>query len=381
MYVVSLKSIMNKPGTESQHLAEIAIVSLKLGCIGFGGIAGMVSIMEDELVIKRQWINRAHYMDAVGTANLVPGPNAVEIMMHCAREKGGRRGLIIGGISYILPSMLICLLLGMLYVKYGQLPAIQPFLRGIAPATTAIIVNAVIRLSKSMVKTSEIAFLSVIVLAGSLYGLNDVLLLFGAGIAGTIYKNRHRLFTFLPLSFLFIDNVSYRMFLAFLKIGAILYGSGYVLFAYLDETLVKHNHWLTARQLTDAISVGQMTPGPILSTATFAGYLVNGTVGAIIATVAIFLPSFFIAFFMNRLLAFINRHLMLRNFLDIVNGASVALIAAIAIQMIGGFFREWQPLFIFLVSLSFVLYTKINSAWLILAGGIIGCLLHLAANG
>jgi chromate transporter len=360
---------------QQRNLYQIGVASLKLGCIGFGGIAGMVSLIESELVKKKQWVTREHYLDVVGTANIIPGPNSVEIIMHCARTKGGRAGLIIGGIMYILPAMLICLLWAYLYNKYGHLPSVEPFLYGIRPATTAIIAMAVFRLSKGAFKQVHIIILSLIVLTGSLCGLNDVALLFGAGIAGALYINRKKLYSFFPFPLLFIDNSTGKLFLIFFKIGAILYGSGYVLFAYMDDALVKNNHWLTKQQLTDAISVGQISPGPVLSSATFAGYLINGTTGAVIATIAIFLPSFFISLFLYRLLEFINKHKLLRSFLDIVNAASIALIAAVAIQMISGFFKEWQSDLILIFSMLAVLFTKINTVWLIILGSCAGYLL------
>lgn len=338
----------------------------------------MVSLIESEIVTKRRWITREHYLDVVGAANIIPGPNAVEIVMHCAREKGGKAGLIIGGTMYIVPAMLICLLWAYLYTRYGHLPSVEPFLYGIRPATSAIIAAAVFRLSKGVFKKVHIAVISLIVLLGSLFGLNDIELLFGAGIAGTLYLNRKQLIALFPFPLLFINDSSgklFKLFFLFFKIGAILYGSGYVLFAYMDDALVQHNHWLTRQQLTDAISVGQITPGPILSSATFAGYLINGTPGAILATIAIFLPSFFIAFFLHRLLAFINRHALLRSFLDIVNGASVALIAAVALQMTSGMIKEWQSVTILIVSLLIVLFTKVNSVWLIVFGSCAGYLL------
>jgi chromate transporter len=297
--------------------------------------------------------------------------------MHCAREKGGKAGLIIGGIMYILPAMLICLLWAYLYAKYGHLPAVQPYIYGIRPATTAIIANAVFKLSRGIFKHIHIAVISLVVLIGSLYGLNEVLLLFAAGILGALYVNRARLYTLVPLPLLFINNSSGKLFFIFLKIGAILYGSGYVLFAYLDDALVQRNHFLTRQQLTDAISVGQITPGPILSSATFAGYLINGTAGAVIATIGIFLPSFVISLFLYRLLHFINRHKTLRDFLDVVNAASVALIAAVAIHMLSDFITEWQTAIILILSLLVVLFTRINAVWLIIFGSCTGYLLSL----
>ena len=357
------------------HLYQISFVCFKLGCIGFGGIAGMVSLIESEIVTKKQWITREHFLDVVGTANIIPGPNSVEIIMHCARAKGGRAGLIIGGITYILPAMLICLLWAYLYTKYGHLPSVEPFLYGIRPATTAIIASAVFRLSKGAFKQAHIIVLSLMVLIGSLCGLNDVVLLFSIGILGALYINRRTLYALFPFPLLFVENSTGKLFLLFFKIGAILYGSGYVLFAYMDDALVKNNHWLTRQQLTDAISVGQITPGPILSSATFAGYLINGAWGGILATVAIFLPSFFISLFLYRLLHFINKHQLLRSFLDIVNAASIALIAAVAIQMVSGFFKEWQSDVILILSLLAVLFTKINTVWLIIMGSCAGYLL------
>jgi chromate transporter len=228
-----------------------------------------------------------------------------------------------------------------------------------------------------MFKQTHIVVISLIVLAGSLYGMNDVILLLVAGVAGTLYVNRKRFYSFFPLPLLFINNQSTKLFFIFLKIGAILYGSGYVLFAYLDDALVQRNHWLTKQQLTDAISVGQITPGPVLSSATFAGYIINGTPGAIIATIGIFLPSFFIAFFLYRLLNFINRHQLLRSFLDIINGASIALIAAVAIHMLSGIIMQWRLVVIFALALSAMLFTRINTVWLIVFGSGAGYLLTL----
>lgn len=356
-------------------LYEIGFVCFKLGCIGFGGIAGMISLIESEIVSKRHWVTREHYLDVVGTANIIPGPNSVEIIMHCAREKGGRAGLIAGGILYILPAMLICLLWAYLYTQYGHLPTVEPFLYGIRPATTAIIASAVFRLSKDIFKQVEIATLSLLVLIGALCGLNDVVLLFGAGITGMLYLNKKSLMAWFPFPLLFINNSSGKLFFLFFKIGAILYGSGYVLFAYMDDALVQQNHWLTRQQLTDAISVGQITPGPVLSSATFAGYLINGTWGGFLATVAIFLPSFFISLFLYRLLDFINKHKLLRSFLDVVNAASIALIAAVALQMTAGMIKEWQSVVILILSLLLVLLTKINTVWLIVFGSCTGYLL------
>jgi chromate transporter len=363
--------------TKQRNLYEIAAVSFKLGCIGFGGIAGMVSLIENEIVTKRRWISPEHYMDVVGAANIVPGPNSVEIIMHCAHYRGGKPGLIWGGLSYILPATLLCLLWACLYSRYGHLPSVQPFIVGIRPAVTAIIIATVFRLSKTAFKTVPIIVISSLVLVGSLLGMNEVILLFAAGILGTLYLNGKRFYSLFPFPLIFVNNPG-KLFFIFLKIGAILYGSGYVLFAYLDDALVQRNHWLTKQQLTDAIAIGQITPGPILSSATFAGYLINGTTGALLATIGIFLPSFFIAFFLHRFLSFIDRHSMLRTFLNIVNGASVALIAAVGIHMLSIAVTEWKSAVILLLCLSAILLVqKMNTVWLIFFGSIAGYCLSL----
>ena len=365
--------------TKPRHLAEIAWTALKLGSIGFGGIAGMVGLFETELVDKRKWISRDHYLDVVGATNIIPGPNSVEIMMHCAKERGGKAGLVVGGVLYIVPAVLFCLLWGYLYMRYGHLPGVQPFIYGIRPATTAIICGAVFRLSKNAFKNTRIIILSVIVLLGALYGMNEVVLLFGAGIVGALWRQKGKLYTLVPVPVLIhkaTDVSLQKLFFIFLKIGAILYGSGYVLFAYMDDALVQRNHWLTKQQLTDAISAGQVTPGPIFSSATFAGYVIGSVPGALIASAGIFLPSFIFAFFLHRLLRFVERHAMLRSFLDIVNGASVALIAAVALRMLPDMVLQWQTAMILLLALVGSL-KKMNTAWIIVAGSAAGYLLWL----
>lgn len=269
-------------------LKEIAISCLKLGTIGFGGIAGMVATIENEMVVRRKWINHQHFMDVLATSYIIPGPNAVEIVMHCGKERGGRLGLVVAGICYIFPAMLICLLFGYFYQKYSSLPDVQRFLFGLRPATTALVIGTVFRLWKRAVKGKvSLLILCILVFTGSLYGLNEVLLIIGAGFINYgINKTKAVLFVWPSLFMPLLPDMSDRfsdgkLFLIFLKIGAVLYGSGYVLFAYMDEALVRNNHLITHQQLIDAIAVGQITPGPILSSATFVGFLIHGTTGGI----------------------------------------------------------------------------------------------------
>ena len=368
-----------------QKLKEIAFSCLKLGTIGFGGIAGMVATIENEMVVRRKWIDHQHFMDVLSTSYIIPGPNAVEVVMHCGKERGGRLGLVVAGICYILPAMLICLIFGYFYKRYSALPDVQRFIFGIRPATTALVIGTVFRLWNQTLKSNTtLILLCFLVFAGSLYGMNEVLLIIGAGVINyLIYtaKNKLPLFTggiflnpfFLQVNSKFSDS---KHFFIFLKIGAVLYRSGYVLFAYMEESLVRKNHWLNHQQLMDAIAVGQITPGPILSSATFAGYLINGISGGVLATVGIFLPSFFISFFLHKVLSSGRKNQKLRLFLDGLSAASVSIIAVVGFHLFTSSVQKWQGAVILGVCLALTLFWKrLSTVIIILAGSIGGFLL------
>lgn len=370
--------------SRSKQLKEIAVSCLKLGTIGFGGIAGMVATIENEMVVRRKWIDHQHFMDVLSTSYIIPGPNAVEIVMHCGKERGGRTGLIVAGICYILPAMLICLLFGYFYQRYSALPDVQNFIFGLRPATTALVIGTVFRLwSKTLKNNIVLILLCFLVFAGSLCGMNEVLLILGAGVINyLVYALRNKLpvfsgFLFFPT--LMQINVRFsesKLFLIFLKIGAVLYGSGYVLFAYMDESLVRKNHWLTRQQLMDAIAVGQITPGPILSSATFAGYLIEGTTGGILATAGIFMPSFFISFFLHKLLSSARKSEKLRLFLDGLSAASVSIIAVVGLHLFTSSVQQWQGALILAICLSLTLFFKsLSTVIIILIGSVSGFLL------
>jgi len=365
-------------------LVQIAVSCLKLGTIGFGGIAGMVATIENEMVVRRRWIDHQHFMDVLSASYIIPGPNAVEVVMHCGKERGGYPGLVVAGICYILPAMLICLLCGYFYQRYSALPDVQNFIFGIRPATTALVIGTVFRLSdKTLRNNKALMVLCLLVFIGSLCGMNEVLLIIGAGIINYLVyavKDRLPVFTgifltpvFLHISSRFSDN---KLFFIFLKIGAMLYGSGYVLFAYMDEALVRNNRWLSHQQLMDAIAVGQITPGPILSSATFAGYLINGTAGGVLATVGIFLPSFFISFFLHSILSSVRKSRKLRLFLDGLSAASVSIIAVVGFHLLTSSVEQWQGAVILAVCLALTLFwKKLSTVVIILAGSIGGFLL------
>ncbi len=374
----------NMDDSKGRRIKEVAFSTFKLGCIGFGGIAGMVATIENEMVVKRKWIDHQHFMDVLSTSYIIPGPNAVEIIMHCGKERAGRLGLVVAGVCYIFPAMVICLLFGYFYQQYSALPDVQGFIFGLRPATTALVVATFIRLSgKTLKGNATLIILCLVVFAGSLYGLNEVLLILGAGALNylvTRMRNKAALWS----GFLFAPALqegasafsSLKLFSIFLKIGAVLYGSGYVLFAYMDESLVRRNHWLSRQQLMDAIAVGQITPGPILSSATFAGFLINGLPGGVLATVGIFLPSFFISFFLHRILSSARKSDHLRIFLDGLSAASVSVIAVVGLHLVMSAVANWRSIVILVICLALTLiWKKLSTVYIILLGSIGGYLL------
>lgn len=367
-------------------LKEVAGVFFKLGCFAFGGPAAHIAMMEEEVVTKRKWMTRAYFLDLIGTTNLIPGPNSTEMTMHCGYERAGKKGLFIAGIAFIFPAIIITAVLAYLYVKYGNLPEVAPFIIGIKPAVLAIIASAVIKLGKKAIKTLELGLIGLLVLIASLLGVNEVLALLLAGIIGMLYfyfknKSSNSFQTIAPfflisgLSASLFKITAINVFWIFLKIGAILYGSGYVLFAYLDAELVTKG-WLTRVELLDAIAVGQFTPGPVLSTSTFIGYQLSGFAGALAATTGIFLPSFLFVLILNPLIPKMQKSSLLRYFLDAVNVAAVAVMLAVLVVMTKDTLIDWQTIVIALLALLLVFKTKVSTIWVIIIGAVLGYLLY-----
>lgn len=367
-------------------LKEIVKVFTKLGIIGFGGPAAHIAMMREEVVVKRKWMDEQHFLDLLGATNLIPGPNSTEMAIHIGYDKAGWKGLIIAGLCFILPAVFLTGVLAYFYKNYGELPQVQPFIYGIKSAIIAIILGAVFPLAKKSIKSLFLAFIGLIVLVASLFGTNEIILMFGAGFLAYIvfYINttkRSTLQSFLPLPFLLtiqntlFTNTNMQLFWIFLKIGAILYGSGYVLFAFLDTELVQKG-LLTKEQLIDSIAVGQFTPGPVFSSVTFIGFQINGLSGAILSTVAIFLPSFILVALLNPLMKKLRNSKGVSVFLDAVNVASVALIVAVCITMTRDVLLNWQTLVITLLSGILVFkFKKVNSAFIVLVGALLGYLL------
>lgn len=367
-------------------LGEIAKLFLKLGTVSFGGPAAHIAMMEDEVVKKRKWMTHEHFLDLIGATNLIPGPNSTEMTMHCGYERAGWKGLIVAGVSFIFPAVIITAILAWVYQKYGALPNAEPFIFGIKPAVIAIIAAAIVPLAKKAFKNNMLIAMGLATLIASVAGLNEIIAMFACGGAGVLIflaeKYRRHTNSFVPLAALAaalpaVTVPSLKIFLIFLKTGALLYGSGYVLFAFLDAELVSTG-LLSREVLTDAVAAGQFTPGPVLSTATFIGWQMNGLSGALVATAGIFLPSFLFVALLNPILPKLRKSKIFSAFLDAVNAASVAVIGAVCIKMGADAVMDWRSIIIASTSLFIAIrYKKVNSALIVIAGSLTGYILLL----
>jgi len=371
---------------KDNKLSEVAKLFLKLGVIGFGGPAVHIALMQNEVVKKRAWISEHHFLDLIGATNLIPGPNSTEMTMHIGYERAGWKGLIVAGCCFIIPAVIITGFFAWLYQKYGQLPQVQPFIYGIKPAIIAVVVSLMIGLGKKALKSVELGIIGALAVIGVLAGLNEIFVFFGAGLLGvamhlirTRNKTTNSLFPFVLLqasnSYLNLSN--FKLFLTFLKIGSILYGSGYVLFAFLNAELVSKG-LLSKQQLVDAIAVGQFTPGPVFSSATFIGWQIGGVTGAVAATIGIFLPSFLFVALLNPLIATLRKSKVMSAFLDTVNIVSVAVILSVIIEIGEATLLDWRTVLIAVISFVITFsFKKLNTAFIIFGGAVVGYVLWL----
>jgi chromate transporter len=369
-----------------QKLTEVAKLFLKLGSIAFGGPAVQIALMHDETVNKRKWLNDQEFLDLVGAANFIPGPNGTEIAMYIGSLRAGWRGLIAAGICLAAPAILITLFLAWLYVHFGTLPYSKWLLYGVKPVVISIILQALWKLGQKAIKSTLTAMLALAVVVFYFIGVNEIALLFGGGLAVMLIMNLHRLrkqtlgVFLVPLGGIgVLSQVSTPfalplLFLICLKIGAVWYGSGYVLLAFLRADFVEHLGWLTDQQLIDAVAIGQITPGPLFTTATFIGYILGGTKGALLATLGIFLPSIFFVAISNPFIPRLRNSIWFSGLLDGVNVASLSLMAAVTWQLGRGSFTDWLSALIAIISFVLLIRFKINSAWLITGGALIGLL-------
>lgn len=376
------------------RLTELAGLFLKLGLIGFGGPAAHIGLMEQEVVQKRAWIDRDHFLDLVGATNLIPGPNSTEMAIHIGYIRAGWPGLIVAGASFIAPAFAITVTLAWMYVQYAELPAVEPFLLGIKPAVIAVILGAVYRLGRQALKSWLLAGVAILVIAASMLGLNAAVALLGGAALGMLLlhaRDLHLSTSLLSMGAIALSGASrfgaalqsgsqdvslIRLSLFFLKIGSILYGSGYVLVAFLETELVSKLGWLTQPQLLDAISAGQFTPGPVLSTSAFIGYLLLGPVGAGVAAFSIFLPSFFFVAILNPLIPRLRKSHWSAAFLDGANVSAVAIMVAVLIDLGRGSLTSLPAWGIFSLATAFRLKWRVSPALLILGGAAAGAALQ-----
>lgn len=373
-------------------LTEIAVVFLKLGTIAFGGPAAHLAMMEEEFVRRRQWMTRAEFLDRLATANLIPGPSSTEVAIFVGQLKRGWRGLVVAGCCFIIPAAVIVSLIAWTYVRFGSLPKVEGMLAAIKPAVVAIVIQALGKLGRTALPTALLAVVAALAAALSFVGVSPVLVLVFAGVlsaASSVMKNR-LLGTSIGLPGFFglpkivaavmavaATGAAFpvglmRLFLSFLKIGSVVFGSGYVLLAFLQAEFVERLHWLTDKQLIDAIAVGQFTPGPVFTTATFIGYIVAGWAGAVVATVGIFLPGFVLVAVSGPLIPRLRRSAVAAAALDGVVAGSLALIAVVAWQLGRASIIDRATLIIFVASLIALLRFRINSAWLVAAAAVLG---------
>jgi chromate transporter len=370
------------------RLREVIALFLRLGFTAFGGPAAHIAILRDEVVRRRRWLDDQAFLDLLGATNLIPGPNSTEMTIHLGYLRAGWPGLIAGGVCFVLPATLIVMGLAWAYTRYGSTPAAASLMYGIKPVVIGLILNALWALGRRAVKGWLTGAVGVAVLVLYFLGLNEIALLFAGGLVVMLAVNRRRLSKIPPLavSFPLLGLAAPAtaaagfslpiLFVTCLKIGAVLYGSGYVLLAFLRADFVTRLGWLTDQQLLDAIAVGQVTPGPLFTSATFIGYLLGGVPGALLATLGIFLPSFLFVAASNPLIPVLRRSPWFGALLDGVNVASLGLIAAVTLQVGRASLIDWPTILLALVATLVLLRYKVNSTWLVLAGGIAGIVIQ-----
>ncbi|HKO41841.1 MAG TPA: chromate transporter [Pyrinomonadaceae bacterium] len=374
-------------------LSELALLFLKLGAISFGGPAVHIAMMEEEVVRRRKWLSHEEFLDLLGATNLIPGPNSTEMAIHVGYKRRGWPGLLMAGAAFILPAAAIVLVFAWAYVRYGSLPQTAHALYGVKPVIIAIVLQALWHLGRAAIKTKALAVVGVVALVLNLLRVNELLVLFLAGILVVLLRwliqqrSRGHSITalvspgaFVTLAQTVIPTATtvapavglWPLFLFFLKVGSVLFGSGYVLLAFLRADLVERWQWLTNEQLLDAVAVGQITPGPVFTTATFIGYLLAGTNGAVVATIGIFLPAFIFVAISGPLVPRIRRSPDAGAFLDGVSVASLALMLVVTYELGKAALVDLPTLCLAIASALLLLRWQVNSVWLVLGGALIG---------
>lgn len=416
------ESVGNPPASPAHRVREVAAVFLKLGFTAFGGPAAHVAMMRNEVVTRRRWVTDAYFLDLLGATNLIPGPNSTEMSIHLGFVRAGWRGLLVGGLCFASPAMVIVLALAWAYVHFGATPEASALLYGIKPVIIAIILQALWGLGRTALRKWYLALAAAATLGLYLLGGNELALLFGVSLAVTLGENIARLrrgggrgetgdsvrepgvgdagsggrdgvvdrirqtpavgaLALLGPTVAAAGFSLWKLFLIFLKIGAVLYGSGYVLLAFLRNDLVIRLGWLTDRQLLDAISIGQFTPGPLFTSATFIGYVLGGVPGALLATLGIFAPSFVFVALTNPLIPRMRQSTWAGAFLDGVNAAAIGLMGAVTLTLGRAALLDAPTVILAVVAALLLIRFKVNSAWLVIGGAAAGLAVRALMGG
>jgi chromate transporter len=372
------------------ELRELTRLFLRLGTIAFGGPAAHIAMMEDEVVRRRRWLTHEDFLDMISACNLIPGPNSTEMALHVGQRRAGLRGLLVAGLAFIVPATLITIALAWIYVAFGTMPQVVQIFYGIKPVIIAIVLQAIVRLARSVLRTRLLIGLAIAATVAAFVGIDEMVILLAAGAIVIVARRARGPF---GSSFALTSVAAVKagavaaipfslggLFLFFLKVGSVLFGSGYVLLAFLQGGLVDRPHWLTQSQLLDAVAIGQITPGPVFTTATFIGYVLGRMPGAVLATVGIFLPAFFFVSISGPLLPRLRRSPIAGAFLDGVNAGSFALMVEVTWQLGRAAIVDFPTLLLAALSAVLLLRFRLNSVWLILLGAITGGLAMLVAH-
>ncbi len=379
---------------QATSLKDLALLFLRLGTTAFGGPAAHIAMMEDEVVRRRSWLAHEQFLDLLGVTNLIPGPNSTEMAIHIGYQQKGWAGLFAAGSCFILPATFLVAFIAWAYVRFGTLPEVAGLLYGVKPVVIAVVLQALWGLAQAALKTRGLIVTGLMAAALNFLGVHELVVLFGTGFAVPLYRWGIRQRQQLSALSMTVGAIAptaaftsvatavttpalvplglWALFLFFLKVGAVLFGSGYVLLAFLRADLVERWRWLTEGQLLDAIAVGQVTPGPVFTTATFIGYLLAGPVGAVVATVGIFLPAFFFVAMSGPLVRRLRHSPVAGAFLDGINVASLALMAVVSWQLGREAIVDFTTAALAVVSLILLMRLRLNSAWLVLGGGLVG---------
>ena len=380
----------------TRSLPDLIRLFTRLGMTAFGGPAVHIAMIREEVVLRRRWMTEEQFLDLLGVANLIPGPSSTELVLYIGYRRAGIPGVIASGVAFVLPAMLIVLACAWGYLTYGSLPAVGRLFYGVKPVLIAIVVHALWGLRRAALKDAVTTIAAICALALALGGVNVIaLLLLGAfavafarravlsrpprapALLGGVFGALPGAAGGLPVALGAVPFGMVTLFLTFLKIGATLFGTGYVLLAFLRADFVVRLGWLTDRQLLDAVAIGQLTPGPVFTTATFIGYLLGGLPGAIVATVGIFLPSFLLVGVTYPFIPRLRASVWASSFLDGVNAIALGLMAAVTWHLAQAALVDPITVTVAALALVALFRTRVNSAWVILAGGLTG----IAAGG